>query len=178
MKNNIIVGIVVALVAGVAGYLLGHTPSVSVTTSPTGSTFSTAKTALVAINLANPGSTGTSTSILNTDSNDRYITSVEAGCTGVGTSKSAYAGVGLAALTLTMATSSTAAPATNGNVNTLQSIITIGTSTPNFVISSSTAGGVGNNLVSNIWASGSYLTITSNATNTAVCTAGVKYFGS
>lgn len=181
MKTNYLVGIIVAIVAlasATLAYIEGHnTTEVAVTTSPSGTTFQTAKTALVAINLASPGSGGTSTSMLNTDSNDRFIYSTDVGCEGVGTSKTAYTGTGLSSLTLTMATSSTAAPATNGNTNTLP-VVTIGTSTPNFVIASSSAGTPGINLVSNIWATGSYLTITANATNTALCTAGVKYFGS
>lgn len=175
--NNFIVGIIVSVIAvlGVLAYTSSN--QASVTTSPSGSTFQTAKTALVAINLASPGANGTSTSLYNGDSNDRFITSTLVGCEGVGTSKTAYSGTGLASLTLTMATSSASAPATNTNSNILP-VVTISTSTPNFVNASSTAGTPGTSNVYSIWATGSYLTVTSNATNTALCTAGVSYFGS
>lgn len=150
--------------------------------SPIGTTFNTAKIAQVSVAPAAPGTNATSTSILNTDVNDRYITSEEGGCENLGTSKTAYTGTGLAALTVSMATSSTAAPASNANPNVVGSIaMTIGTSTVNFVIASSTASNgttPGSALVSNIWTAGSYLTLTFNATNTAACVIGVRYLAS
>lgn len=145
--------------------------------SPQGATYFTGAFAGAVINLATPGANATSTSILNTTGNDLYVTGEKVLCEGVGTSKTAYTGTGLASATFTFATSSAAAPASNTNTNTLP-VVTLGTSTPDFVISSSTAGTPGNNLVSNIWLAGSYMTITANATNTAVCTVGVDYIGS
>jgi len=177
MNNNYLIGLVVVLFVAIGAYFYPGASTSLLGASPSGATFGDAKIASIAINLAAPGTNATSSSILNTDSNDRFIMSEEIGCEGVGTSKTAYTGTGLASLTLTMATSSTAAPTANGNANTLP-VITIGTSTPNFVIASSTAGTPGTNLVSNIWAAGSYLTITANATNTAACSAGIRYSAS
>lgn len=176
MKTYIfsVIGVAILAFIGIAIYQSGY-ESVSVTASPTGSTFSTAKVAAIVIAPADV--TSTSTSILNTDSSDRYIIAEELGCQSVGTSRTPLTGAGLLSLTLTMATSSTATPSVNANTNTLP-VITIGTSTPNFVISSSTAATPGTSIVSNIWASGSYLSIFLNATNTAACTVGVRYFGS
>ena len=178
MTKTIILGVLAVIVTGgiVGGYYFPKNNPVF-GSSPAGSTFSTQKVAQVAVNLASPGSNGTSTSILNTDANDRFITGEEVGCETVGTSKTAYTGTGLASLTLTIATTSTAAPATISNTNTLP-VVTIATATPNFVISSSTAGTPGTSIVSNIWASGSYLSFATNATNTALCTIGVRYTAS
>lgn len=152
--------------------------SVIAGTSAAGSNFSTAKFAGIAANLANPGSTGTSSSILNGDANDRYITSIKAGCESVGTSKTAYTGAGLLALTLSVATTSTSAPATNGTNTIGGGSITLATSTTQFVVASTTSAMPGNTNISLIWPSGSYLTFSTNATNTAVCTFGADYVAS
>ena len=146
-----------------------------------GSTFSNAKQGSVVVSLANPGANATSSSVLNPSTSDWYITAVKAACEGVGSSNTAYSGAGLAALTLKIATTSTAAPAANGNTNLVgTAALTIATTTAQFVISSSTAGiGLGNTTsISNIWAAGSYETFTFNATNTAACTVGLDYFSS
>lgn len=174
------IGAVLILIVGIGigHYFFGTTTVVtnSFGNSPAGSNFGDPKQAAVAINLAAPGANGTSTSMLNSDGNDRMITSEIFTCEKVGTSQTAYTGTGLASLTITMATSSTAAPAINGNTNTLP-VVTVATGTPQFTISSSTAATPGNGLVGNIWAAGSFLTITANATNTALCTGGVTYVG-
>lgn len=167
----------VAVVAGVLALFYFEAPRLAFGASPTGSAFADSKVADVAINLAAPGANATSTSILNTDANDRYITSEKTLCEGVGTSKTAYSGGGLASLTVTIATSSTAAPATNGNTNTLP-VITVATTTTQYGIASSTMATPGNGLISDIWAANSYLTFTVNATNTATCIIGVNYSGS
>lgn len=147
-------------------------------TSPQGATFNTAHFGGIAAILAAPGVNATSSSVLNTSSSDYYVTSIKIGCEGVGTSQTAYTGTGLAALTLKVATSSTAAPATNGNTNLVGGgSITIATSTTNFTLSTSTAAG-GSTNVYTIWPAGAYLTFTTNATNTASCTFGADYFSS
>lgn len=144
--------------------------------APAGSNYTDQKLYAVTVNLANPGANGTSTSILNPSATDYFVTGISVGCENVGTSKTAYTGTGLAALTLTVATSATAAPATNANTNVVNEN-TLGTSTPQFVVSSTTpaTGVVGTN---GIWAAGSYMTFTTNATNTALCTFGVNVLGS
>lgn len=145
--------------------------------SPQGSTYFNGNFAGTVISMAAPGANATSTSILNTTGNDLYITGEKLLCENVGTSKTAYTGAGLASVTFTAATSSTAAPAINANTNTLP-VMTLATSSVQFTLSSSTAGTPGNGLVSNLWLAGSYLTFFANATNTANCTVGVDYAGS
>jgi len=151
--------------------------------STAGSTFNTAKFAGIAVSPTAPGSNATSSSILNTDVNDRFVTGIRVGCEAVGTSKTAYTGAGLASLTLSIATSSTAAPATNSNTNLVGGgVVTIATSTPQFIEASSTAStavpNTGSSAVNNLWLAGSYITFTFNATNTAACTVGVDYIAS
>lgn len=152
--------------------------------SAAGNTFNDSKNALVIVNLANPGTNGTSTSILNGDSFDRYVTDVKIGCESLGTSQTAYTGAGLASLQFKLATSSTANPVALTNTNLIGGgAFTIGTSSVQFVESSSTAAGLpsgagGSNSMLVIWPSGTYLAFSSNATNTAACTIGVSYFGS
>lgn len=148
-------------------------------TSTAGTTGQTAKLYTIAANLSAPGANATSSSILNTSANDLYVTSIKAGCEVVGTSRTAYTGAALAALTLTVSTTSTAAPAAAGANLVGQSTMTLGTSTPQFVDASSTAGGPsGSVMVNNVWAPGSYMTFQTNATNTAQCTFGVEAFTS
>lgn len=182
MKNTLITAVIVAIVCLGAGYFIGkslNSSQVSVAASPTGTTFATPKLAIAVISLATPGANGTSTSILNSSANDYYVNNVRAACEGIGTSKTAYTGTGLAALTFAIATSSTSAPATNSNTNYVGGIaFTVSTSTTTFELSSSTAAAPGTSITNVIWASGSYMTITANATNTAACTVGVEYFSS
>lgn len=177
--------IAVGTVLGVVAFF-GYSPFIKMVQyagSSAGASFNTARFAGVVANLSTAGANATSSSVYNGDSSDRYITAIRLGCNGVGTSKTAYTGTGLSALTVSVATSSTAAPATNGNTNLVGGLaVTIGTSTANFVEASSTSAStvpnVGSNSVANIWAAGSYLTFTTNATNTAACTFGVDYIGS
>lgn len=147
------------------------------TGSPAGSSFNSAKFAGETASLASAGENGTSTSILNSDVFDRYITSVVVACNTVGTSKTAYSGGGLANWTITVATTSTAAPATlpSGYNPVLGGVLNVSTSTPNTLVASSTAGVSSTTL---LWAANSYLTFQSNATNTAACTFGANYVGS
>lgn len=175
------------VVAGIFGLVtfFGYSPFVKMVqtlgTSPQGTTSSTAKFFSVAVSLTSPGANATSSSIQNTSSNDYYISSLKSGCESVGTSQTAYTGLGLASLKVTVATTSTAAPSTwPAGTNVIGgSSLTIGTSTPNFGVSSSTIPGpTGVSTTSIIWAAGSYLTFMTNATNTAQCTFGVEAFSS
>lgn len=170
------IGVVVIAGAIYGAYLY---PKVQILVgSPAGTTFGTSKFAAVAVNLANTGANGTSTSILNTDASDRYPVSVDIACEGVGTSQTAYSGTGLAALTLSVATSSTANPNSNANTNYVgAATLAIPTSTTQVAISSSTAALPGNTRSGVVWGAGSYMTFTFNATNTAACSVGVKYIG-
>lgn len=169
-----IVGGLVAIMVFVAIFPR-QTVQLAAGTTPQGGTYNNAFQASIAgIALATPGTNATSSSILNGSSNDRYLTSIKLGCEGIGTSKTAYTGAGLAALTVTMSTTSTAAPAAGG---TTISSLTIGTSTPTFVQASSTSA-VGTGSYLYVWPASSYLTFISNATNTATCTFGADYFNS
>lgn len=166
----------------VVGWFMPFQAAMQLSTTPQGGTFNTAKFYGVAVNLAAPGANATSSSIQNTTGNDLYVTAIKAGCENVGTSQTAYTGAGLSKLLMTAATSSTAAPATNSNTNTVGSTaMTIGTSTAQFAEASSTASNgttPGSSLINNIWLAGSWMTFTTNATNTAQCTFGVDAFSS
>lgn len=148
--------------------------------STAGTTFSTAKFAGVAVNLASAGANGSSTSILNGDAFDRYVSSVKVGCEGMGTSKTAYTGTGLSTLQLTVGTSSASAPAELPKAfSNVGASMIIPTSTANYAFASTTSGyNLASSTNSMVWSSGAYMTFGFNATNTAVCTVGVDYFGS
>ena len=177
-KSTIVIISALVALAIVGGYFFPRQVKQSFGGTSQGGIFNTSTQASVVVNLASPGANATSSSILNSSSNDYYITEVKAGCEGIGTSKTAYTGTGLASLTLAIATSSTSAPATNSNTNySGGTTITIATSSTTFLLASSTAL-TGTSITNVIWASGSYITFTTNATNTAVCTFGVHYISS
>lgn len=129
------------------------------------------------VNLAAPGANATSSSLFNATGQDLYTTTVKVGCENVGTSKAAYTGGGLAALQMTVGTSSSAAPAAAPTNALLAGAVNIGTSTPYFVMASSTNGAISATGIA-VWPAGSYMTFWFNATNTAVCTVGVDAFTS
>lgn len=174
-KTLKIIGTLVVIIAVIGAY---YFPKVVTTagTSPSGSTFSSAKFAAVAINLANPGANGTSTSILNTDANDRYVSAFKVGCEAVGSSKTAYTGAGLAALLISVGTTTTAAPASFTSFAAVATNFTLGTSSTNLLVASSTLLTGTENAA--IWPTNTYMTFYFNATNTAVCSVGVDYFAS
>ena len=171
----IIIGLVILLAGIVVGRVYFSKTQIFAGASPVGSTFSSKK--IAAIVMAPATSAATSSSILNSTGNDQYISSIEAGCEKVASSNTYLTGGGLSALSLTIGTSSTASqPASVNAVG--QGALTISTSSPYFTVSSSTAVMPGNPLVNSIWAAGSYLNFTFNATNTAVCTVGVSVLSS
>ncbi len=180
MAKNIIYilgGIVVAgAILGAYMYPVAITP-VSIGTSPINSTFSSAKFAGIVMFPTTVASA--TSSVTNSDANDRYIKSIDVGCETIGNSKTLLTGTGLASLTLTVATTSTGGSIfTNSNL-VGQSTVTVPTSTAQFVIASSTAAGPGgNSALNNIWPAGSNLSFSFNATNTAACTVGVTYIPS
>ena len=183
MRDTLIpAGIAIVLLAAViGGYFFPKSSIVEIAgSSPQGSTFSSAKFAGVAVNLAAPGANATSSSVLNTSGQDVYITDLKIGCEGVGTSKTAYTGAGLASLTVKVSTSSTAAPAAVSSTLINGATFTLSTSTPFFTLASSTVGtvGTGSSNWQLIWSAGSYLTFQTNATNTAQCTFGANYISS
>lgn len=179
MKNNPLVqAIVVAVIAGalsglIAAKLTSKTEVIQAG-SATGSTFNSAKVAMINASFASATSSG----VYNSDASDRIITDATWSCTGVGTSQTAYTGAGLATWTISMATSSTASGSSFLNANTNYVVTTVqATSAAEVYIASTTPGLTGSVFVRR-WAAGTYLNIFTNATNTAACTIGVKYLAS
>lgn len=182
MKTSKIIAIAVVLgviILGCVWAYKANAPQSVLTgaTSPVGSTFNNAKFAGVTISLASPGANGTSTSMLNTDAYDRYVSSFKVGCEGVGTSKTAYAGTGLANLQVSVGTTTTAAPASFSSFAAIALNFNLGTSTTNLLVSSSTLATATSSLAA-VWPTNTYMTFFFNATNTAACTIGTEYFGS
>ncbi len=140
--------------------------------SPVGTVFNTAKTSAIAFSMAN----STSTSILNTDAFMRLVKASDIACTGVGSSKTAFVGTGLATLTMLIGTSSTATPTPFSPAAEVGNI-TISTSTTDFLNASSTTQ-TATSTYPIEWPTGTYMTFVTNATNTAVCTVGTDYLGS
>jgi len=177
MKKEIIISVIALCIGAAIGYVLHKTPSFSGTNSAIATTFGTAKVAQVNINPAT--GSATSSSILNTDATDRYITSSYVACNTVGTSLTAYTGAGLtsAGWLWRMATTATAITGalTDSNTNYAANA-SLATSTVVDFVSTTTEGVIQG--TSRVWPTGTYLTIQPNATNTAICTVGVHYIGS
>lgn len=169
---KIIISLVLAVAVGAA--IVGayfYPQEVKNFGSPVGSTFNTAK--IAAVNMSPLTLAATSSSVLNTDSSNRYVESLNADCTGVGTSGGAT-GAGVATWTITAATTTVANEGSQGNTNTF--VGSVATTTPYSLLSSVIATtGTGINYV---WAPGSYMTFLFNATNTAACVVGVHYLPS
>ncbi len=137
-------------------------------TSDTGSTFNSAKTA--AIVMAPQSNAASSTSILNGDSNSRYITNSFIACNNFGTSPSSG---NLNAVTVQIATTTTSANGLQGNAN-FAGNFTFSTSTLFAYNATSTEGVITG--TSRVWPASTYLTFNLSATSTAgVCTVGVNY---
>lgn len=185
--NKLVVLAVIAgvVAAGIFSVLSNHNNAVPVGAS--GSTFSTAKYAGVAIDLAS-NSGATSTSILNTDSSDRYVVAVELACRNTGSSFTAVTGAGLASLQLTVGTSSASSPASIVSIGAhsrVASAFVVGTATAPIIAVASSTTQVSTSTLGVLWKSGEYMTFWWNATNTPAsgqttvpCTEGVRYLGS
>lgn len=168
-KITLIALVVVAAVAVGAYFFPRAVHSVFGASSPVGTTFNTAKVA--EINFSPATGSATSTSILNVDASDRIVTNSFATCAGLGTSFTAYTGTALGALIFQAATTSTAAPTTLPSTNyVFNAVIATTTPTDAYVASSSYA-----SVTYQRWPAGTYMTWTSNATNTAACSVGVNY---
>lgn len=179
MKSKIIkiVGAIVVLAAIVGGYSYPHITQLGGASSSAGASFNTAKIATIEFSLATANST--STSILNTDGSDRIIESVKYSCPSLGTSFTGWTGAGLTNLLFNAGTTSTSgAQVTSGRL--LINAVISTTTQPITYLSSTTPGisGVSGNDWVRVWNSGSYFTVTSNATNTATCLVGVSYLAS
>jgi hypothetical protein len=174
-KFKIVSTVVIAVILGVSIYGAYQYPKLPVSfgTSTQGGTGSTARQFNVyGVNLAAPGNNATSSSVLNNTGNDLYVTGVKIGCEGVGTSKTAYTGTGLAALTVTVGTTTFAATS-SASLTPIATAITMATGSVDFLSASSTQILAGNAQYLDIWNAGTYMNFFTNATNTAVCTFGV-----
>lgn len=170
-KTILILSVAVALLLGLtAGYYVSSRDNQGVKFAPTGTSNTSAKIASKVMDLSS--ASGTSTSIYNGSGFDWGIESSFAVCNGVGTSKTAYTGAGLAALLMQAATTSTNAPAVVSNTN-YASNQTVSTSTSISYNATSTEGVITG--TSRIVKNGEYLTFFANATNTASCTVGAHY---
>lgn len=171
--NKFTYTIVGVLILGL-GILIGHSfwgqTKLTVGTNAVGTIATTAKEATIIYSLASQSST--STSILNTDSTDRIILATYQSCQNLGSSFSPVTGSGITNLIIQAATTSTAAPVLLGNSNLIMSSIVATTTTSFELVSTSTTA---SSEISRIWASNSYLTFNTNATNTAICLVGARY---
>ncbi len=175
MNNNLYTSIAIVLVGAIAVgayFYPSFSANQTASGSATGSTFTNAKAAAVVF--APADATATTTFMYNSDANDRYVTGINAACTGVGTSFTQISGAGLAALQFRAATSSTNTAVVIANTNNA-AVVPVATSTPIMQVASST---IPTNAYMQVWGAGTYMAITSNATNTAVCTVSLPYLPS
>lgn len=159
-----VIVVIVAVLAIVCGYFYPRTQA-TVGASATGSTFSTAKQ--FSKIWAPVSASATTTSIYNDTGNSLYVTRSFFYCSGASLNTS------VSSIIFSAATTSTNAPASLGNTNYLL-IDSMATATPAYV-ATTTFTSTAANLV---WPAGSYVTFSSNGTNTAVCTIGVDAIGS
>ena len=176
-STKIVIGfVVVVIVAFFVGRLSVVNRSV-VGAVTAGTTNSTARIATVEWQPSAAGAT--TTSILNSDANDRVIESAKVSCTGIGNSVTPYSGAANVNFVIEAATTSTATVPTISAQNTNYVFDTtnlIATTTGYYYISSTTPGTTGfNNGYNRQWLAGSYLTFYATATNTATCLVGVGY---
>jgi hypothetical protein len=141
--------------------------------SPVGSTFSTAK--IAAVDITPSTVAATSSSLLNTDTSDRYIKSIEIGCEGVG----ATLGITLAQWKLEASTSTVPGVSYNANSNLAENVNLSTTSPLYYTASSTVSSGTGTGGAGLfIWPAGTYLNVGFNATNTAACVVSTSYLAS
>lgn len=167
MNFKPLVGLVAFVFLGVAIYGAYQYPQAIASFGATSGTNGTAKIASFSFN---PATGATTTSILNGDSVDRVITSMNVSCSGVGTSLTALTGAGLNSLIFSVATTAASAPVALGNSNFVYNG-TIATSSATFYDASTTPGLTSATVigVNRRWPTGTYLTVSANATNTAAC---------
>ncbi len=163
LKNPTNILLVIAIVLSVGLYFKQYT----VVNNPTqtvmavGDTAQTPKMIQTSMTL----STTTPVSTLNTDSQDRIITTVDYWLQGL-TSTQIPSGVGVASLVFTMSTSTDIYTASSANylLNT-----TVATSTPQLWVASSTPGNANATTGGfvRVWKTGTYLNLFQNSTSTA-----------
>ncbi len=167
--KKLIIYLAIVLVGIFVGYEIGSKSNDVTGFSAVGATTSTAKFYSAVMSLAS--GSATSTSILNSTGYDWGIQSSTVFCNGVGTSKTAYSGTGLANLVVLGATTSSAITNSLTSVNSNYGTnINVSTSTVISRNSTSTEGVIAG--YSDVVPNGTYYTFQPNATNTGSCTVG------
>ena len=168
--KNLLIGLAVVVAGGliVGAYYFPKTQFLA--GSPAGTTFGTAKVA--AVNISPQSRTSTSTSMLNSDASDRIVLDAYVTCSGL-TNMFGADGAGVATFNWTAATSSVAAPTASIAANALAAMqITVATSSTEGYTATTTY----TNVFARRWNSGSYMIFQTNATSSAAtCQAGVHY---
>lgn len=164
MKYFIALVLAVVVTGGIVGGYYYPQDIQSLGSSVTGSTFNTAKVAAIA--WAPATSAASSTSILNTDANTRYITDSFVQCTGTN-------GQGF---TMTAATTSVANQGLQGSTNYAANDVATTTVASQTMFNASSTEGVPT-YTNRLWPSATYLTFDASAVNTGACIAGVHYLG-
>ncbi len=158
-------GAIVAAIIVFAAVVLFYTQAHAF--SPAGATFGNQKLAFIVWTPSTDSAT--STSILNTDDNDRIITSADYWCANLTTVN----GAPRTSWAFTAATTSISSMSLQGNTNFVLNT-NVATTTSELYVSSTTPG-----LLATAdyrrWATGSYMTFNANASSTATCVIGVKY---
>lgn len=177
MNKKIISAIValVVLVAIVGGYYYPNLPFISGATA--GTTNSTSKIASCVLDMSTTTMSTASTTLTgclyNGDGADRIVTSVDYFMYGMTTAT--YNGTGVATLVWAMSTSTGQYATTS--VNALLST-NIATTTPNLYIGSTSPGisGTAGKDFTRVWATGTYMNLTQQATSTATGSIVIRYF--
>lgn len=171
-KYKIILVLIVIVSIGIVLYNFRYHENLPGAISPAGTTGSSGKYLSQTISLAT--ASGTTTSLYNGSGFDFAMRAVDITCQGLGSSKTAYSGAGLATLNFKAATSSTnlvTGIVSDINTNYLANT-NISTSTVDSYNATTTEGVIAG--TSRIWPNGTYLIVSANATNTAACAIGVS----
>lgn len=175
MKNStkVLIGVIVVVVLAIVYSAIKSSSQITAGAASATGTYNNGTFASQIVLLPTT-SNGTSTSILNTSSSDRAVTSTSVFCTGVGTSQSFGAGAGLLSTgwTLTAATTTSASSGLGTNANYILNT-SVATTSGIIYVASSTEGVLP--YWSRVWPTATYLTFNFNATNTAACSLQVNY---
>lgn len=166
MKNIIISAGAIGVLLGVAAFF-GYSPFLKIVQN-FGTTSGNAASQKIAQWSFNPSSTSatTSSSLINSDGQDRIVSGVDVTCSGVTTADTSVAN-----WTFLVATTSASAPAGFANSNYVFGV-NISTTTSEVFTSTTTI----TKADTRRWASGTYLTVSANATDTAACIVAARYY--
>lgn len=174
---KLVLAIGLCAVIGAVGWFLPLQKPMPLAVSPVGTTFGTAK--IADVNWTPTTASATSTSVKNSDANDRFVKSVHYFCTGMGTNFFSQTAAGVSALVFQAATSSSASIVSNLPTSNYILSTNVSTSSDVSVLTSTSTPGKTATQEYLRWPAGSYIVFTANATSsTASCTIGVDYAGS